>query len=277
MSKVEIRRKFDEIVAFAEVEKFLDTPVKRYSSGMYVRLAFAVAAHLQTDILLVDEVLAVGDAEFQKKCLGKMQNVSSEGRTVLFVSHDLSNISRLCQKGLVLAAGSSTTFNDVKSAIEHYQAERKAEKIQESGRKNGIYIHQAWLGESELDLSSPKDLHLNLLINSDRSVSLSLDWRCYDQLHHPIGYGSSQILQDQWIAIESGDNLLELTIHLPSLAVGVYHLEFDLCIPWVEVFFRSSQSLEFNVIQCNPFKGSMDFQQKWRYGAIPLQGTVKKS
>ena len=99
MSRAEIRRKFDEIVAFSEVEKFLDTPVKRYSSGMYVRLAFAVAAHLEPEILIVDEVLAVGDAEFQRKCLGKMHDVAGEGRTVLFVSHNLSTISTLCPRG----------------------------------------------------------------------------------------------------------------------------------------------------------------------------------
>lgn len=114
MSRVEIRRKFDEIVAFAEVEKFLDTPVKRYSSGMYVRLAFAVAAHLEPEILIVDEVLAVGDAQFQKKCLGKMQSVASEGRTVLFVSHNMALMKTLCesmvwlQQGRVLERGSAS-------------------------------------------------------------------------------------------------------------------------------------------------------------------------
>lgn len=106
MSRVEIRRKFDEIVAFAEVEKFLDTPVKRYSSGMYVRLAFAVAAHLEPEILIVDEVLAVGDAEFQKKCLGKMESVATEeGRTVLFVSHNMGAVTQLCSRGILIAGG----------------------------------------------------------------------------------------------------------------------------------------------------------------------------
>ena len=107
MSKVEIRRKFDEIVAFAEVERFLDTPVKRYSSGMYVRLAFAVAAHLEPEILVVDEVLSVGDAAFQKKCLGKMGSVAQEGRTILFVTHDMSAIRRLCNKAILLHQGKS--------------------------------------------------------------------------------------------------------------------------------------------------------------------------
>src|SRR6202011_3679487 len=105
MTRAEIQRKFDEIIDFAEVEKFLDTPVKRYSSGMYVRLAFAVAAHLEPEILVVDEVLAVGDAEFQKKCLGKMQEVSRGGRTVLFVSHNMSAVARLCSRGMLLHSG----------------------------------------------------------------------------------------------------------------------------------------------------------------------------
>ncbi|WP_295434373.1 ABC transporter ATP-binding protein [uncultured Thiodictyon sp.] len=105
MSRSEIRRKFDEIVAFAEVDRFLDTPVKRFSSGMYVRLAFAVAAHLEPEILLVDEVLAVGDSEFQKKCLGKMNEISTEGRTVFFVSHNMGMITSLCKTALLLEKG----------------------------------------------------------------------------------------------------------------------------------------------------------------------------
>jgi lipopolysaccharide transport system ATP-binding protein len=105
MSRAEIRRKFDEIVAFAEVEKFIDTPVKHYSSGMGLRLGFAVAAHLEPEILIVDEVLAVGDAAFQKKCLGKMSEVAGEGRTVLFVSHNTAAVQGLCERGIVLERG----------------------------------------------------------------------------------------------------------------------------------------------------------------------------
>lgn len=120
MTRVEIKKKFDEIVAFAEVEKFLDTPVKRYSSGMYVRLAFAVAAHLEPEILLVDEVLAVGDAEFQKKCLGKMKDVSKEGRTVLFVSHNMAAISNLCSRGILLDNGLISCFGDIDQIIDTY-------------------------------------------------------------------------------------------------------------------------------------------------------------
>ncbi len=132
MARSEIRRKFDEIVAFAEVEKFLDTPVKRYSSGMYVRLAFAVAAHLEPEILVVDEVLAVGDAEFQKKCLGKMRDVSKGGRTVLFVSHNMSAVQSLCGSGMLLDHGQircagpiNTVINEYVSSLRHADLSRE--------------------------------------------------------------------------------------------------------------------------------------------------------
>ena len=121
MTKQEIKRKFDEIVDFSGVERYIDTPVKRYSSGMYVRLAFAVAAHLESEILIVDEVLAVGDAEFQKKCLGKMGDVSKgEGRTVLFVSHNLQAISAFCQKGIILESGTLHSIKGVDESIQAY-------------------------------------------------------------------------------------------------------------------------------------------------------------
>ncbi|MGF1924368.1 MAG: ABC transporter ATP-binding protein [Bacteroidia bacterium] len=122
MRKQEIKRKFDEIVDFAGIERYIDTPVKRYSSGMYVRLAFAVAAHLESEILIVDEVLAVGDAEFQKKCLGKMGEVSKgEGRTVLFVSHNMHAILELCNRGIILSNGKVVNDSDVSTAIKFYQ------------------------------------------------------------------------------------------------------------------------------------------------------------
>lgn len=135
MSRAEIRKKFDEIVAFAEVEKFLDTPVKRYSSGMYVRLAFAVAAHLEPEILIVDEVLAVGDAEFQKKCLGKMEEVSrKQGRTVLFVSHNLGAIRTLCSLGVVLRSGRVELIAPALEAATQYSSRAHARRCAETQR-----------------------------------------------------------------------------------------------------------------------------------------------
>jgi lipopolysaccharide transport system ATP-binding protein len=130
MHRVEIRRKFDEIVAFAEVEKFLDTPVKRYSSGMYVRLAFAVAAHLEPEILIVDEVLAVGDAQFQQKCMGKMQDVSKGGRTILFVSHNMTAVTRLCGRCILLEGGSIQTQGATATVVAHYLRSDGGEKAE---------------------------------------------------------------------------------------------------------------------------------------------------
>lgn len=120
MSRVEIARKFDEIVEFSGVRKFLDTPVKHYSSGMYVRLAFAIAAHLEPDILIVDEVLAVGDAEFQKKCLGKMSEVAGQGRTVIFVSHAMESVRRLCTRAILFKDGQAEMDGAVDDVIAHY-------------------------------------------------------------------------------------------------------------------------------------------------------------
>jgi lipopolysaccharide transport system ATP-binding protein len=130
MSRTEIRRQFDAIVAFAEVQKFIDTPVKHYSSGMYLRLAFAIAAHLEPEILLIDEVLAVGDVAFQKRCLGKMGEVAHQGRTVVFVSHNMGAVRSLCEKGLVLEKGKVLEFGPIGKAIETYY------KLSEESRKH---------------------------------------------------------------------------------------------------------------------------------------------
>ena len=123
MTQREIRKKFDEIVAFAEVEQFLDTPVKRYSSGMYVRLAFAVAAHLEPEILVVDEVLSVGDAAFQRKCMGKMSDVTQQGRTILLVSHNMTAVLNICSKGLLLSAGRVGVLGDASDCVRQYMRE----------------------------------------------------------------------------------------------------------------------------------------------------------
>ncbi|HXI70567.1 MAG TPA: ABC transporter ATP-binding protein [Verrucomicrobiae bacterium] len=145
MTRAEIRKKFDEIVAFAEVEKFLDTPVKRYSSGMYVRLAFAVAAHLEPEILIVDEVLAVGDAEFQKKCLGKMQDVASGGRTVLFVSHNMAAVRNLCSKGIYLKNGTVRLLGSIDETIDGYLASGTQRQVSKPISKNGVELAEVKL------------------------------------------------------------------------------------------------------------------------------------
>jgi ABC-type polysaccharide/polyol phosphate transport system ATPase subunit len=158
MNRAEIGRKFDEIVAFAGVEKFLDTPVKRYSSGMYVRLAFAVAAHLEPEILVVDEVLAVGDAEFQKKCLGKIDEVSrQEGRTVLLVSHNLAAVAEMANRALLLDAGSVAIHGPVAQAVSTYlsRAARKATYI----RPTEPRISSPHIARAEISTSDPNAVH----------------------------------------------------------------------------------------------------------------------
>jgi lipopolysaccharide transport system ATP-binding protein len=144
MTRREIKKKFDAIVAFAEVEKFLDTPVKRYSSGMYVRLAFAVAAHLEPEILIVDEVLAVGDAEFQKKCLGKMQSTAREGRTVLFVSHNMGAIQRLCSRAILMDRGQVALDSTAAAAINAYMGSRGDGLGRETGTPDGCLRVMKW-------------------------------------------------------------------------------------------------------------------------------------
>lgn len=140
MRRHEIKRKFDEIVDFAGVERYIDTPVKRYSSGMYVRLAFAVAAHLESEILIVDEVLAVGDAEFQKKCLGKMGDVSKgEGRTVLFVSHNMGAVQNLCNKGILLEKGKLSLNNEIQIVLQNYLQTNQYEIIPNTHKK--LYLN----------------------------------------------------------------------------------------------------------------------------------------
>jgi len=140
MDRTEIKRKFDEIVGFAEIEKFLDTPVKRYSSGMYVRLGFAVAAHLEPEILLVDEVLAVGDASFQKKCLGKMGQVAKEGRTVLFVSHNMGAVGALCQTGILLFEGGLVTCGKAREVIDAYIRQPRVSELFKPSVSKPSYI-----------------------------------------------------------------------------------------------------------------------------------------
>ncbi len=161
MSRTEIRKKFDEIVAFAEIEKFLDTPVKRYSSGMYVRLAFAVAAHLEPEILIVDEVLAVGDMEFQKKALGKMKDVSNnEGRTVLFVSHNMQAISMLTRKSVFLDKGKLIAFDSTTNVIKKYLEFNKENK--------GHY-------EDEANLEVPKIVKASIKTSEQNYIHINGD------------------------------------------------------------------------------------------------------
>jgi lipopolysaccharide transport system ATP-binding protein len=172
MTTDEIRRKFDEIVAFAEVEKFIDTPVKRYSSGMYVRLAFAVAAHLEPEILIVDEVLAVGDAFFQKKCLGKMGDVAKEGRTVLFVSHNMNAIEQLCTSALLIVDGRVNTYcNDVRSTVKKYLSDRRdVDENSASWVNTGELFETQWFKPVKLYIGDRNGNALKMPVSNDSEI-----------------------------------------------------------------------------------------------------------
>lgn len=224
MTRAEIRRQFDEIVAFAEIEKFLDTPVKRYSSGMYVRLAFAVAAHLDPEILIIDEVLAVGDAEFQKKCLGKMQDVAGAGRTVLFVSHNMAAMQALCNQGMLLESGHIREHSSVNDAIRRYLTQAtQAASVQVTATIRLTHIQLSAMPGSpigshrfqlNLDLTRRQRISdLAILIYSDTGVRIAVaDLR--DQLALPVFLDFGQTF------IEGEITLLDL-VEI-SYDIGIY-------------------------------------------------------
>jgi lipopolysaccharide transport system ATP-binding protein len=165
MRREEIERRFDEIVAFAEVTEFIDTPVKRYSSGMYLRLAFAVAAHLETEILLVDEVLAVGDVQFQKKCMGKIEQVAGQGRTVLFVSHNMPAVQRLCTRGILLSGGTIVHDGNVRPVIQEYLTLDLGQAGERTWPDN-----ESAPGDSVARMRAVRALNLNGEVSSEFSV-----------------------------------------------------------------------------------------------------------
>jgi len=186
MSREEIDRKFDEIVYFSEVENFLDTPVKHYSSGMFVRLAFSVAAHLEMEILMVDEVLAVGDLEFQKKCLGKMENVAGEGRTVLFVSHNMPMIKHLCPRSILLVDGNISSDGDTNNVIEHYihRSEEKysykhlSQRTDRTGTGNARY--------SEISLGGNINPEVPLILPMGSNLSVEVTFQADLSIRRPV-------------------------------------------------------------------------------------------
>lgn len=181
MHRAEIIKKFDEIVNFSEVEKFLDTPVKRYSSGMYVRLAFAVAAYLESEILIVDEVLAVGDLQFQKKCLGKMQDVSqSEGRTVLFVSHNMGTINQLCNKGILLKSGKISEMGPTADIVRTYMKTGSTNGQIDKSSVSGPLVSSIEFSKVSINGSDSNDIY----ISPSSEIKITLKGKCLNNLDY---------------------------------------------------------------------------------------------
>ncbi len=236
MSRKEVARKFDEIVAFAEMEKFIDTPVKRYSSGMYVRLAFAVAAHLETDILVVDEVLAVGDAEFQKRCLGKMKEVSSGGRTVLFVSHNTTAIQTLCSECVLLDHGKIESAGITDVVIDRYLAHMQMGLGMVHSDMKCISLHSVdaeyrLLKHSECSITvqlefqssiSVADLHIDFgMENSDGVRLLQVMPSMRGELPNSILADSGFSYRIQWDSTELAPGEYFCTVYAHSKSLGV--------------------------------------------------------
>ena len=262
MKRREIVAKFDAIVAFAEVEKFLDTPVKRYSSGMYVRLAFAVAAHLEPEILIVDEVLAVGDAEFQKRCLGKMKEISEGGaRTVLFVSHNMAAVSALCSRALLLSHGSLKADGSPASVIQDYlipaavEVGGGADLLVAEGRARGMTpVFKS------LRILGPSGEQAGALLPGDQ-VSIELSLALPRPLRAPrVGVGVNNARGDRIFALATylspqpvarlaGDTSIQASFRLPPLYPGRYSLDISLSTEEGPFLDEVASAAAFEVLQ----------------------------
>jgi lipopolysaccharide transport system ATP-binding protein len=257
MTRQEIKRKFDEIVVFAEVEKYLDTPVKRYSSGMYVRLAFAVAAHLEPAILLVDEVLAVGDVAFQKKCLGKMSDVAHEGRTVLFVSHNMGAVQALCPQSILLHKGALVMFQDTATVIAAYLAMQQAQEVRvvlppiaSDAFFTAIALYDAEEQASNMiPVQSSFTIALNYQVNRP-IVDLDIGLSVYNSQGTKIFFcPQSSGWQEEHEMYPAGTYRGEVTIPGGFLAPGYYTITVDIAQPNVQFFDLRRHIIGFQIIE----------------------------
>ncbi len=247
MTRSEIKKKFDDIVIFSGVEKFLDTPVKRYSSGMYVRLAFAVAAHLEPEILLIDEVLAVGDAEFQKKCLGKMENISSkEGRTVLFVSHNMNAIEQLCNRCLLIKNGNlKIDSKDVRKVTSAYLFGEKLEKDSSEWINNGkneyknewivptrFFITNSDSSKLSIPISNNNDIWLNIEIEiKEFDLALMIGYALYNEKNDLLYFSCYTDVEEKfWPNLDEGKYHFKTKIPKRFLNEGKYRVELIACL-----------------------------------------------
>ncbi len=276
MKRGEIKRKFDEIVAFAEIEKFLDTPVKHYSSGMYTRLAFAVAAHLEPEILIVDEILAVGDAAFQKKCLGKMQDVNRQGRTVLFVSHDMSSVKTLCTRGILLDGGRIALQGSASWVTEQYLTQSIGPQTShiafpEDPDLRMQFLH-AELAEGVDDQGQEVvQLNCRYVVRVElENILLAVEVR--NAANMSVFYSNDQLLEDSRKR-QVGTHTVALTIPKHLLAPGDYHVAFGFWepghppehFPSERLTFRREEPLTRLSAHGIPWPGLLYLPGTWHY------------
>ena len=271
MSKTEITRKLDEIVDFAGVERYIDTPVKRYSSGMTVRLGFAVAAHLEPEILVVDEVLAVGDAEFQKKAIGKMQDISQgEGRTILFVSHNMSAVVSLCTSCVLLKNGQIEKSGLVPIIVDHYLSiDNSGNKYEAKKTNKEIYIKDAGIF-----FTSQRIIFIEVRIESSMDLKCSVDFRFKTKNGSPVGFGSQGTFNDSdLVNICAGSYRFKFQISVENWALGKYFVSLDLTLPDTKYLERLEDVLMFELFRnSNTDRRVLDLN--WNYGAYQI--TVKR-
>jgi len=270
MSKKEIDKKFDQIVSFAEIEKFIDTPVKHYSSGMYVRLAFSVAAYLEPEILFVDEVLAVGDISFQQKCLGKMDQVTKEGRTVLFVSHNMSAIRSLCKRVIWLENGKIKKEGDANSVTIEYEETflkyggglspervRKNEEIKNKEfyfKKVGIFDEK---GNQKIAFKYDEKIVLNIELEGKIEEKFHIVFRIYDKFGIMVFAGASAEFFNKYFTPDV--RKIKIEIGPTNLTKGTYRIELLLRKGKIQKFERDEidiwdNACFFEIIECSPFE-----------------------
>lgn len=260
MRKAEIEEKFDEIVKFSEIEKFLDTPVKRYSSGMYVRLAFAVAAHLEPEILLVDEVLAVGDAAFQKKCLGKMGEVAKEGRTVLFVSHNMAAVQNLCKKAVLINEGKLVGFDQTDRIISQYlqqnlvsSTEFAWNNIDTAPGNEKVRIHRVCIkpidnsSANEMTIRTPFSMEFEYWNLEDNSF-LNLSLHIYNEMGLLV-FNTAPVSEPKWMGKPFPKGLFKSTCLVPGdlLNDGFYRVELLMVKNQGIVIYKNEELLLFAI------------------------------
>jgi len=246
MRRFEISNKFDQIVDFAGVSKYVDTPVKRYSSGMMVRLGFAVAAFLEPEILIVDEVLAVGDADFQNRAMGKLETVGSKGRTVLFVSHNMGSIARICKTGIILNNGTMHFQGEIKKAVDSYLAFGASSRFSTEDREFGFHFIevQGETGEQRGDFKYGEPIAIYLTGKIPAINGIVCSFSLYDK--------RKRILFSNLKSIgKSSDSIFKIKILIPkdTLLPGRYYLNFSLHVPNIEIIDQCLDTIAFDVTE----------------------------
>lgn len=270
MLRKEIDRKFDEIVEFSGTERFLDTPLKHFSSGMQLRLAFAVAAFLEPEILIIDEVLAVGDAEFQKRCIGKMEDVSKSGRTILFVSHNMGAVQALCRKGIYLKNGTIDKIGQTHEVIQHYLNDQPA-----SGSIRNAHGKVHHITHVKADQSTGQ-VSVEVTVESTTNAQAALDLRLTTINMEASGFGSLGTFNpDHKVQLQQGSNSIQFTFPTTNLANGLYYLSLDLTEPDKEYFDRAEQVLMIEVANSAGIQHGRSFQLDWNYGPLKIDLTRK--